>query len=96
MLRGVPSKVSPPSCPSPSYSVFLTELAAPDDSLAGIVIDDEATDELAYMLDRARRLKMETARPEAADSEAAARKVSVCTFSILSELTHHKFAKGTK
>ncbi|GMT12476.1 hypothetical protein PFISCL1PPCAC_3773, partial [Pristionchus fissidentatus] len=48
---------------------------APDAALAGVIIDDDATDELSSVLDRARRLKQEMARPEAADPEAAAQKV---------------------
>ncbi|GMS80557.1 hypothetical protein PENTCL1PPCAC_2732, partial [Pristionchus entomophagus] len=51
------------------------DMMAPDANLAGVVIDDDATDELSSVLDRARRLKQEEARPEANDSEAAARKM---------------------
>ncbi|GMR59555.1 hypothetical protein PMAYCL1PPCAC_29750, partial [Pristionchus mayeri] len=51
------------------------DMMAPDANLAGIVIDDDATDELSSVLDRARRLKQQQARPEAVDAEANARKL---------------------
>ncbi|KAF8383791.1 hypothetical protein PRIPAC_72933 [Pristionchus pacificus] len=62
---------------------------APDANLAGVVIDDDAIDELGSELDRARRLKQEQARPEAVDSEANARKL----FDLMQQHGHGKVKK---